>query len=463
MIFKLIKISYQFCLISIIFSGVLNNHSVIASREPLIRVLISKNKNLRIRSDSSIPLLINGKIFSNKKIKGLTLKKDRNKTLIFFDKNREKIYDLKNKEKILVKSSDGRGIWVGQKRYSGIIKLFILDSEILVINILGIEQYLSSVVGSEMPVKWPLEALKAQAIASRTYALRQKGNFLYDIDSTNRNQVYSGLEARTSRTVKAVTSTRSLVLTYKNKLINSLFHSSSAGMTENSQDVWKTEYPYLSSVRDFDKNNPELQWEKRFSNEQLQKLFPIIGGIKQIRILDITNSGRVKNVKIYGNYGSDQISGVDIRKRLNLKSSLVRFKFIEDKETKFNKNEPQDLLTNINELKDQSLTHIVKPGDSLIDIAHRYNTSVYEIVALNSIKDPSLININQKLFLPTNSFDTLSPVEKILVVSGYGSGHGVGMSQWGAKYMATKGAKAEEILKHFYKGVKIKSFKKYFL
>ena len=463
MIFKLIKISYQFCLISIIFSGVLNNHSVIASREPLIRVLISKNKNLRIRSDSSIPLLINGKNFSNKKIKGLTLKKDRNKTVIFFDKNKEKIFDLKNNAKILVKSSDWRGIWVGQKRYSGIIKLLILDSEILVINILGIEKYLSSVVGSEMPVKWPLEALKAQAIASRTYALKQKGNLLYDIDSTNRNQVYSGLEARTNKTVRAVNSTRSLVLTYKNKLINSLFHSSSAGMTENSQDVWKTEYPYLSSVRDFDKNNPKLQWEKRFSNEQLQKLFPVIGGIKQIQILDITNSGRVKTVKIFGDSGSDQISGVDIRKRLNLKSSLVRFKFIEDKETKFNKNEPQDLLTNINELKDQSLTHIVKPGDSLIDIAHRYNTSVYEIVALNSIMDPSLININQILFLPSNSFDTLSPVKKILVVSGFGSGHGVGMSQWGAKYMATKGAKAEAILKHFYTGVKIKPFKKYFL
>ncbi len=53
--------------------------------------------------------------------------------------------------------------------------------------------------------------------------------------------------------------------------------------------------------------------------------------------------------------------------------------------------------------------------------------------------------------------------EKILVVSGYGSGHGVGMSQWGARYMASRGAKAEEILKHFYRGVKIKTFKRYFL
>ena len=63
----------------------------------------------------------------------------------------------------------------------------MLDSEILVVNVLGIEKYLSSVVGSEMPTKWPIEALKAQAIAARTYALKQKGNNLFDIDSTQKN------------------------------------------------------------------------------------------------------------------------------------------------------------------------------------------------------------------------------------------------------------------------------------
>ena len=397
MILKTIKISNKLCLIGIIVFCLFQNHSVYASREPLIRVLISKNKNLRIRSDRSIPLIIKGQKFSNKKIKGLTVKKENNRTSLFFDKNKQKIYDLKNKVKLVVKSSDGRGIWVGQKRYSGILNLLVLDSEILVINILGIEKYLSSVVGSEMPAKWPLEALKAQAIASRTYALKQKGNPIYDIDSTQKNQVYNGLESRTYKTVRAVRSTRSLVLTYKNKLINALFHSSSGGMTENSQDVWKNEYPYLSSVRDFDRNNPKLQWKKKFSSGELQKLFPEIGGIKKIEILNITNTGRVKNVKIFGKYGSDQISGVDIRKRMNLKSTFMRFKFIEDK---------------------------------------KY------------ISDNDNSNI---------------PIEKTLIVFGQGSGHGVGMSQWGARYMASKGQKAERILKHFYKGVGIKPFSKNYL
>ncbi len=367
------------------------SETVFASKEPIIRVLISKNKNVRIRSDKSIPLTIKGKTFSNTKIKGLTLKNEKNRKILYFDKNKQKKYELKSNQQFQVRSSDGRGIWVGQKRFSGTLNLFVLDSEILVVNVLGIEKYLSSVVGSEMPTKWPMEALKAQAIASRTYALKQKGNNLFDIDSTQRNQVYNGLESSTYKTKRAVRSTRSLVLTYKNKLINALFHSSAGGMTENSQDVWKNKYPYLSSVKDFDIKNPKLKWQKEFSNKELTDLFPKIGGLENIQILSITSTGRVKNVKLFGAYGSDQMLGVDLRKRLGLKSNFVRFKFFEE--------EP-----------------------------------------------------NNKL-----------PIRKGLIVFGQGSGHGVGMSQWGAKYMASQGQKAEKILKHYYRGVQIKPFKKNYL
>ena len=390
MIPKLNKIFCKSCLISIIFFCAFQNETVIASKEPIIRVLISKNNNIRIRSDKSIPLTIEGNFFSNKKIRGLTLKNEKNRKILYFDKNKQKKYDLKSNHQFQVRSSDGRGIWVGQKRFSGKLNLFVLDSEILVVNVLGIEKYLSSVVGSEMPTKWPMEALKAQAIASRTYALKQKGNKLFDIDSTQKNQVYNGLESRTYKTRRAVRSTRSLVLTYKNKLINALFHSSSGGMTENSQDVWKNKYPYLSSVKDFDKKNPKFRWQKKFSNKELVNLFPKIGGIKNIEILDITKSGRVKNVRLDGAYGSDQISGVDLRTKLGLNSTFVRFKLIEEQSTKL-------------------------------------------------------------------------PIKKGLIVFGQGSGHGVGMSQWGAKYLASRGQKAEKILKHYYRGVKIKPFRKDFL
>ena len=176
MIPKLNKIFCKSCLISTIFFCVFQNEKVIASKEPIIRVLISKNNNIRIRSDKSIPLTIEGKFFSNKKIKGLTLKNEKNRKILYFDKNKQKKYDLKSNQQFQIRSYDGRGIWVGQKRFSGKLNLFVLDSEILVVNVLKIEKYLSSVVGSEMPTKWPMEALKAQTIASRTYAIKQKGN-----------------------------------------------------------------------------------------------------------------------------------------------------------------------------------------------------------------------------------------------------------------------------------------------
>ena len=460
MIFKTIKNINKFCLISTITFCYFYPRIALASTEPIIEVLILKDKKIRIRSDRSIPLKIKGQRFLNKKINGLTLKKQNDRTTLFFDKNKKKIYNLKNDEKFVVRSSDRRGIWVGQKRYAGKLKIFILENEILVVNALRLEKYLSSVVGSEMPAKWPLEALKAQAIASRTYALKQKGNFLYDIDSTNKNQVYIGLEAGTNKTKKAVKSTRSLVLTYENKLINALFHSSSAGMTENSQDVWKNKLPYLSSVKDFDKNNPKLQWNKKFSQSQLQKIFPLIGEVKKIEILNITSTGRVKNVEIHGDYGTDQISGVDLRKRMNLKSTLVRFKFVEESQTKSGNENIKLLSTKL--LEDKPIAYIVKPGDSLFDIAYRHKVNFQEIVALNSIKDPSIIEVNQILLIPRKPVNKINNIEKVLVVSGYGSGHGVGMSQWSAKYLANKGAKAEEILIHFYRGVKIKPFKSYF-
>ncbi len=461
MAFRFIKISHNFFLIFFVNFCVFQAKPLRASQIPTIKVLILKNNKIRIRADRSIPFIIEGQRFLNKKFKGLTLKIENNRKFMFFDKNKQKVYDLKNKDQFIVKTSDVRGIWVGQKRYAGKLKIFVVNNEMLVVNILEMENYLSSVVGSEMPTKWPMEALKAQAIASRTYALKQKGNSIFDIDSTKRNQVYNGLESKTYKTKRAVRSTRSLVLTHKNKLINAVFHSSSAGMTENSQDVWEREFSYLTSVKDFDKNNPKLKWQKRFSNEQLQKLFPRIGGIKQIKILNITDTGRVKKVKIQGDYGSDLISGVVIRKRLNLKSTLVRFKLIEDVKTKSDNENPK-LLSNT-KLVVKPITYIVKAGDNLFDIAYRYNVNPDEIVSLNSIKDPSIININQILLIPRNPLKNFDATEKILLVSGYGSGHGVGMSQWGAKYMANKGEKAKEILKHFYRGVEIKPFKKYFL
>lgn len=386
-----LKLTNKYFVILFILISYFGNQNLKALNEPIIRVLISKEKNLRIRADSNIPLVVNYKNIINKNVKGITLKKEKNSIKLSFDKNKSKIYQIAVDTGLVIKSKDKRGIWVGGKRYSGLINIRNLKNEIFVVNTLGIEKYLSSVVGSEMPYKWPLEALKAQSIASRTYALKKNGNALYDIDSTQRDQVYNGLESKTYETNKAVKHTRSLVITHKNKLINALFHSSSGGMTENSEDVWRNKYPYLISVKDFDQKNPKMYWKKIFSNQELQMLFPKIGGINKIEILDITKTGRVKNIKLIGNYGALDLSGTNLRKRMGLRSTLFKFKFITVKTYK-EKNKSKNL------------------NDSLM-------------------------------------------------ISGMGAGHGVGMSQWGAKHLAMRGYKAKDILKYYYKGIQIKPFK----
>ena len=106
MILKTIETTNKFCLISIITLCFFQPRVVLASTEPTIRVLILKDKKIRIRSDRTIPLIIKGQRFSNKKIKGLTLKKQNNGTTLNFDKNKQKIYYLKNEEKFVVRSSD---------------------------------------------------------------------------------------------------------------------------------------------------------------------------------------------------------------------------------------------------------------------------------------------------------------------------------------------------------------------
>ena len=389
--------NYTYCIFFLfIFTfNIYQPTSIKASQKNSIRVLIHKNRNLRIRADKEIPLVFTGTNFFNKKINGFAIKNTKNGLKLTFDKINNNVYNLDNQGRFIVRTSDKRGIWVGRKRYSGKINVHLIKNKIYVVNELNLENYLSSVVGSEMPHKWPIEALKAQAIASRTYVLKEKGNFLYDIDSTQRDQVYNGLESRTNKTIQAVKDSRSLVIIHKNKLINALFHSSSGGMTENSQDVWQNAYPYLQSVRDFDYGNPKLKWKKDFTSKELQKLFPDINGIKNIQILKKTNTGRISKLKIYGNSGSKLIKGNTFRRILKLRSTLFKYKFVAVLNNKNNKN--------FNDLNNSNITYV----------------SFY----------------------------------------GRGAGHGVGMSQWGARNMALRGHKAQRILKHYYKGIEIKPFK----
>ena len=199
------------------------------------------------------------------------------------------------------------------------------DGRLLVINQLPLERYLPSVVGSEMPASWPQAALRAQAVAARTYALSQlKPSALFDLKATVDSQMYRGVASETDSTRDAVVSTRSQVLMQGRSLINAVFHSSSGGSTENSGEVWSRQLPYLVSVPDFDERSPVRQWQQRIEPEQLRRVFRETAGVSRIDVLAVSRTGRIRRARVSGPAGSLELSGAELRQRLGLRSTLVK-------------------------------------------------------------------------------------------------------------------------------------------
>ncbi len=379
----------------------------ISAKEPVIRVLIGKENKARFRADGSKFIFLKGISSKQRPIKSINIIYGNGTANYSINNNLNSWFELPKNFNLIIKNNDDRGIWYKNRRYAGELRVSLNDQKLQIINYLKLEKYLKSVVGSEMPKEFPLAALQAQSIAARTYALKLIGkNEFFDIHSTQASQVYLGLEAETAKINRAVRSTSSLALFHENKLIEAVFHSSSGGRTENSGQVWKYQLPYLRSVVDYDQNSKKYRWSEKISSSELDQIFSDLGGLNSIKIIKKSNSDRVLKIRVYGPKGTKNISGKTLRKNLNLLSN----KF--DLELKFHQVNLDNKLNSDNNLVTDSLLEPLPP-------------------------------------IPTDYF---------LLVEGYGAGHGVGMSQWGAKSMAERGASFRQILKHYYTGVQIKTY-----
>lgn len=270
------------------------------------------------------------------------------------------------------------------RRYRGALELRHKGSGLTAVNIVPVDDYLLSVVPEEMPVDWPVEAIKAQSVAARSFALASRGRHAsegYDLCTTTHCQLYTGTAAEKSASNAAIKATRGEVLTYGGKSIEALFHTDSGGMTENSEDVWGSHVPYLRAAKDTPAKT--MPWTKTISRADLERKLAAKGhDIGKVRSLvlsplaigraakDRTASGRVKTMTVKGTKGTATLSGTTWRSLLGLKSTLFDAKLTKDAVT----------------------------------------------------------------------------------FTGYGSGHGLGISQWGAERMAAKGASYAEILHHYYTG-----------
>jgi stage II sporulation protein D len=269
------------------------------------------------------------------------------------------------------------------------------------IETLPIELYVRGVVASEMPSEFELEALKAQALAARTYIIRRiiekdftdtpKGSMVTD---TEQHQVYHseqelrklwGIEygRKISKINKAINETVGQVLTYEGKPITATFFSTSNGFTENSEEYWSAEIPYLRSVESpWDKESPRFKQRIEISMKDFQKKLNLSEAIPAAssgssfsKMVSRTEGKRVKEVKI----GNQIFSGKEIRELLGLASSHFEWE--------------------------------IKNGEVIVETV--------------------------------------------------GYGHGVGMSQYGANGMAKEGRTAEEIVTHYYTGVEIQDFRQW--
>lgn len=226
---------------------------------------------------------------------------------------------------LVVEPSNDGYIWIGDRWYRGRVRLMRQGQRLIAVNQLNIEEYLYSVVGAEAVPNWPLDALKAQAVAARTYAIYKSttsGNRFYDLDTTTKTQVYKGLESEYVSTHDAVDQTRGQVMTYNSKVILAVFHSSSGGHTENVEDVWNSPLPYLRGVVDYDQLSPVFQWNKTFTTTQMSRL---IGGIGTIRAMvpeRTTPNGRIVTMKVVGTGGTKRVNGIKLREVLGLRSTL---------------------------------------------------------------------------------------------------------------------------------------------
>jgi stage II sporulation protein D len=216
-------------------------------------------------------------------------------------------------------------VWIGDRWYRGRTLLLPTSKGLTAVNYVNLEQYLYSVLGSEMSANWPLEALKAQAVAARSYALYKRatsGNSVYDVGDTTTWQVYKGLETEAPGTHQAVDATAGQVMTYAGQIILAVFHSSSGGHTENVEDVWKQSLPYLRGVADYDKGAPVFEWTKSFSRSEISSLISGVGNVISMLPERITPQGRVITMLVRGDRGTRRLSGNDLRSALGLRSTL---------------------------------------------------------------------------------------------------------------------------------------------
>jgi stage II sporulation protein D len=224
---------------------------------------------------------------------------------------------------IRIESGDSRDLMLGQMRFRGVLDI-TKDAQgaLAAVNRLDLEQYLYGVLPYEVAFWWPMEGLKAQAVAARTYALYQVSVSRaqeFDVKNTTSSQVYGGTMKERYRTNVAVDKTRGQSLEYQGKVFPAYFHATCGGMTAAASELWKIDLPPLAGKVPctYCRISPHWKWSSKVPladiEEKLAQNGRPIGRVLSLEPVTRTPSNRVGSLKITGANGEAVIAAKDFR------------------------------------------------------------------------------------------------------------------------------------------------------
>ena len=323
----------------------------------------------------------------------------------------------------------------GSKYRGGIELIPDVNGRFTVINFVNINDYIAAVVGKEMSPSWHIEALKSQAVCARSYTIttwRKHSSNGFNLCSTQHCQAYMGMSGETESTVTAATETLDQVVMYGDSVAETLYSSSSGGSSAYSKHVWGSDVLYLTAVADPYEalvDNPKAHWEVSFSKSDikdcLSKSSIDIGEITDLKVTGADEFGRTYEVTIYGTAGTYVLKNDRTRTFLGLNSQ--KYSVIPQGGESWG--EPLCVLSS------QGITtksdYTLKGSDS-----SRTLSDGFYIKSSGTTTHYVLQSSNPDSWL----------------LSGSGWGHGLGLSQYGAKGMAEQGFGYEDILMFYFPG-----------
>ncbi len=327
--------------------------------------------------------------------------------------------------------NDPEVLSINGKQYRGSIEVRRLTgSDMTVINVVKLEEYLYGNVPPEIGGNSAPEALKAQAMASKMYAINNIGKHKktgFDVCATTHCQVYRGYSAEIPSANKAIDETEGKVITYEGKLATQIFYfASSAGRTEDAVNVWGYPYPYLKSVED--KYEPIYTWTKTLSASDVKAKIPDIGNVLGMSILKTSEAGRVTQLAVRGDSRDDPAL-------YNLERSRTVFSL------------------------DSQLYTITTDADVYIASASgdtlKAQLGGKKAATVNGTKTISPSGKKVYVLGADGKTKAIPLVPETYTFSGKGWGHAVGMSQEGARAMGKAGIKFDDIITHYFPGTEV--------